>query len=77
MQDDDLQQGQIVRVGNLSPGTVILASREHLDARQEGVMGRVESVTPTEGHKLAWVKHGKHVAPYMSYELVLVGVPRE
>jgi len=73
----EFKQGQIVRVARLSRGTLIMASPAHLNARLEGAVGKVGSVnrSETEDEDVVWVHHGTTTAPYLSYELVLVGVP--
>jgi len=76
----ELNLGDIVRVTHLSPGVVILASEEHLGARQEGVQGRVVALHSqgyADGVQLVWVRHLGVVAPYYDYELALVGTPVE
>lgn len=80
MKSEDIKPGQIVRVDHLSFGTRFLADQASLDARREGVLGRVVHVTvyangTEEDEVVAWVKHNGKVAPYRCYELALVGVP--
>lgn len=73
----EFTQGQIVRVVHLARGSLIMASSTHLNARLEGAVGKVVSVIRSDGEieDVVWVHHSRATAPYLSYELVLVGVP--
>ena len=80
MQPSDAKSGQVVRVIHLTPMPGILASPEHLEGRQVGMIGQVKSLTFLSDYDeqepcIVWVLHQGKVAPYWNYELALVGVP--
>lgn len=74
MKAAEVALGQVVRVTTLSD-TPIAAGPQYLEARKEGVTGRVQMVFREDDHALVWVEHGGLVAPYLPYELALVGIP--
>lgn len=74
MKAADVALGQVVRVTTLS-STPIAASPQHLEARKEGVQGQVRMVFREDEHALVWVEQGGQIAPYLPYELALVGTP--
>jgi len=52
-----------------------MSSQKHLDARREGAVGKVISVVGRGDLTVVWVQHGRTTAPYLPFELALVGEP--
>ena len=71
----DPRRNQVVRVARVSPGVLIMSSQKHLDARREGAVGKVISVVGRGDLTVVWVQHGRTTAPYLPFELALVGEP--
>lgn len=75
MRETDAEVGNIVRVTDLQRPDGILASPEHIAARRADAIGKIVARGTYDVGGLVWVRHGKHLAPYRTYELTLQGVP--